>query len=188
MLLCASGCAMSWDAVGAIGELVGSLAVLVTLAYVAIQVRHTRAQLEVSIQQKRYDTFRELLLETLRNPELRRTYDKTGKVYSAEIQSLDELFQLAELTREEMAMFRNHQLAFWQYRIETIEQIQNLTQVQKDEFDRGIRRIYGSSPARLWYETVRKNGSNPEAVKYIDAVLAQGALPGLYQVSDEAGT
>ena len=33
---------MNWDAIGAVGELVGALAVLVTLIYLAIQVRHTR--------------------------------------------------------------------------------------------------------------------------------------------------
>ena len=33
---------MNWDAIGAIGEIIGALAVLVTLIYLAIQVRHTR--------------------------------------------------------------------------------------------------------------------------------------------------
>lgn len=37
---------MNWDAIGAIGELVGSLAVLLTLIYLAIQVRHSRHLLE----------------------------------------------------------------------------------------------------------------------------------------------
>ena len=33
---------MNWDAIGAVGETVGACAVLVTLIYLAIQVRHTR--------------------------------------------------------------------------------------------------------------------------------------------------
>ena len=37
---------MNWDAVGAVAELLGSLAVLATLAYLAVQVRHSRALLE----------------------------------------------------------------------------------------------------------------------------------------------
>ena len=37
---------MNWEAVGAVGELVGASAVLFTLVYVAIQVRHSRDLLE----------------------------------------------------------------------------------------------------------------------------------------------
>jgi hypothetical protein len=37
---------MNWDALGAIGETVGAIAVVVTLAYFAIQLRQTRKTLE----------------------------------------------------------------------------------------------------------------------------------------------
>jgi len=37
---------MDWEAIGAIGELLGATAVLATLVYVAVQVRHSRALLE----------------------------------------------------------------------------------------------------------------------------------------------
>jgi len=37
---------MNWDAVGAIGEVAGSVAVFVTLGYLAAQIRYTRRQLE----------------------------------------------------------------------------------------------------------------------------------------------
>ena len=33
---------MNWDAIGAIGELVGAFAVVLTLGYLAVQVKHTR--------------------------------------------------------------------------------------------------------------------------------------------------
>ena len=39
---------MNWDAIGAIGELVGSLAVLITLIYVAVQVRQVKNDLHIS--------------------------------------------------------------------------------------------------------------------------------------------
>ena len=37
---------MNWDALGAISEFLGALAVLATLLYLAVQVRHSRLQLE----------------------------------------------------------------------------------------------------------------------------------------------
>lgn len=36
---------MNWDAIGAVGEVVGALAVILTLAYLASQVKQTRVQL-----------------------------------------------------------------------------------------------------------------------------------------------
>ena len=33
---------MNWEAIGALGEIVGALAVVLTLAYLAIQVRHAK--------------------------------------------------------------------------------------------------------------------------------------------------
>ena len=33
---------MNWDAIGAIGELLGALAVVITLGYLALQIRHAR--------------------------------------------------------------------------------------------------------------------------------------------------
>ena len=39
---------MNWDAIGAIGELVGALAVVLTLAYLALEVRRSRLIAESS--------------------------------------------------------------------------------------------------------------------------------------------
>ena len=39
---------MDWTAVGAVGELIGALAVVVTLAYLAVQVRHSKEATEAN--------------------------------------------------------------------------------------------------------------------------------------------
>ena len=39
---------MNWDAIGAVGEIVGAIAVVLTLIYLAVQVRHSRELLEES--------------------------------------------------------------------------------------------------------------------------------------------
>ena len=36
---------MNWDAIGSIAEVIGALAVLITLAYLAVQVRQNSTQL-----------------------------------------------------------------------------------------------------------------------------------------------
>ena len=50
---------MSWDAIGAIGEMIGSFAVLVTLVYVAIQVRVARSETARAISRSRSDDLRD---------------------------------------------------------------------------------------------------------------------------------
>ncbi|MEM7079522.1 MAG: hypothetical protein AAF513_12925 [Pseudomonadota bacterium] len=41
---------MSWEALGALAELVGALAVIVSIVYLAAQVRHTRRQLMAQVE------------------------------------------------------------------------------------------------------------------------------------------
>ena len=39
---------MNWDAIGAVGEIIGALAVVVTLAYLAVQIRASTRETEVN--------------------------------------------------------------------------------------------------------------------------------------------
>ena len=53
---------MNWEEVGAIGQVLGSIAVFVTLGYLAVQVRHARGGLRRSIRQGRGEALRDLNL------------------------------------------------------------------------------------------------------------------------------
>ncbi|MGI9328971.1 MAG: hypothetical protein ACR2PZ_27385 [Pseudomonadales bacterium] len=41
---------MNWDAIGAIAELLGAIAVIISIIYLAAQVRHTRLQLQAQAE------------------------------------------------------------------------------------------------------------------------------------------
>lgn len=47
---------MNWEAAGGIGELTGAMAVVVTLVYLAIQVRHSKDALDVNSRETRAAT------------------------------------------------------------------------------------------------------------------------------------
>ena len=53
---------MNWDAIGAIGQVLGSIAVLVTLGYLAIQVGHARREVQRSVSQNRTENFLQLTM------------------------------------------------------------------------------------------------------------------------------
>ena len=68
---------MNWDAIGAVGELLGALVVVVTLGYLAIQIRQNTAQQKreetVSIQRGQNE-----ILSQLSDPIMMRSYAMTA--------------------------------------------------------------------------------------------------------------
>jgi hypothetical protein len=55
---------MDWNAIGAIGQMVGSVAVLVTLVYLAAQVRLAREEVRRAASRTRADSLREMVVAT----------------------------------------------------------------------------------------------------------------------------
>jgi len=47
---------MNWEEVGAIGQVLGSIAVFITLGYLAVQLRHARAEMQRSPSQPTNDS------------------------------------------------------------------------------------------------------------------------------------
>ena len=65
------------------------------------------------------------------------------------------------------------ELAEWQYHAQVIAYIDELAPGDRVQFDSVIRSGYGTDLlTRLWYETLKK-GLNPDAVRYVDNLLAQ---------------
>ena len=61
---------MNWEEVGAVGQVLGSIAVLVTLVYLSIEVRHARQEMRRSIALGRATSGRELCLSRVTSERL----------------------------------------------------------------------------------------------------------------------
>ena len=61
---------MNWDALGAIGEIIGAIAVLITLAYVALQIRQNTAALRSTATQGAHDQVGDIYRSLSTDPEL----------------------------------------------------------------------------------------------------------------------
>ena len=61
---------MNWTALGAIGEVIAALAVLITLVYLAVQVRQAKAALHISSFQEANRLMNEATLALATSPEL----------------------------------------------------------------------------------------------------------------------
>jgi hypothetical protein len=69
---------MRWEAISAVADLVAAIAVLVTLVYIAIQVRQAKDQINLSGQRHRADAAREVLSSISDSPYLAPIFEKLG--------------------------------------------------------------------------------------------------------------
>jgi len=74
---------MNWDAVSAIGEVVGAVAVLVTLVYLAKQIQNNTREVRAENIQKVTDSFNAVNLTIFENDEVAELWLKGLKDYSS---------------------------------------------------------------------------------------------------------
>ena len=61
---------MNWEAIGAVGEIVGALAVVASLLYLAIQIRHSRKESQAASRDSMARMTTDILLRVSENPDL----------------------------------------------------------------------------------------------------------------------
>ena len=165
---------MNWDAIGAIGQMLGSLAVFVTLAYLSIQTRQTERTLRRSINQNRAEGASQLFMHMFNNERFSNalsTMDKNWPRPPAPI--ITTMVQRGGVSEPDAYMVHFHFHAWWQYRAQIIADIDELSEASRFGFDAACRIHYAPDTYQgVWYEN-QKGFLNPEAVRYIDNLLAQ---------------
>src|SRR5262245_51448818 len=93
--------------------MLGSIAVLVTIVYLAIQVRHARAQLVRSERQIRFSSLREVFLAQATNPELAAAMHKANRSLGFGSSPTTKLMIDAGLTETEALQANQMAWAVW---------------------------------------------------------------------------
>jgi hypothetical protein len=152
---------VSWEAVAAIAQILGSLAVLVTLVYLAAQVKHARIDMRRSLSHARATDERlgDLLV---------RAGTRLGDVPSP-FRAM--LMERAGLTDEEAAAIEFFMIALWQTRVETISFIDELPPGERAEFEARLMQFSTSHLFAAWYRLTPN--LNPDAVRFIDEIHAR---------------
>ena len=65
---------MNWQAIGAIGEVIGGAGVMFTLLYLAVQVRHNTAEMKATASESIAYNLREWLRPMIEDPEISRIF------------------------------------------------------------------------------------------------------------------
>ena len=162
---------MSIMELGALGEFLGSIAVLATLVYLAVQIRQNTRSMEDSKKlalaqtyQMRADALQMMLVQAADSEHIGPIITKlTGLGYPEDIGALD------ELTREERGRFRMWQIAqqthwdnmYFQYQQGFIDE-----EYYRDSFRERVRRL---APA---WEVLNLAGGRRTFNEEIEAILA----------------
>jgi hypothetical protein len=170
---------MNWEEVGAIGQVLGSVAVFITLVYLSVQFNHARQETRRLINQGRLEGLREIIHMRLSDKTLSDLNSKAHAGLGGEPHEfVQELMNRTNLTLDECWRLHLEQMVWWQYRTQVIRYIHELGPSERVDFDTTIRRFYradgGRQPvAALWFEYSRPLLNDPDAVRYIDNLLAQ---------------
>lgn len=97
---------LDWDAVGALGEVVGAVGVILTLGYLAVQIRQNSKNVRSNTRQSVSTVQTDLGVRIAGDPELRRAYRRwvwnTGEPENEDEKLLSEM-----LIRSTLRMFEN---------------------------------------------------------------------------------
>ncbi len=165
---------MNWDAIGAIGDFVGGAAVIVTLGYLAVQVRHARSEARRALSQGRQQSVRDLFLLNV-DERINRAATKASVALRFEPSPFTKLMmEQAGLTRDEANLLFWSHLSWWSYRISIIPHVDELPTIDRAEFEAAVKRAYGAPGIpRVFYEAQIKPFAPPDAVRYVDSLLAK---------------
>ena len=105
--------------------------------------------------------------------EFRRAFLKANAVLGAQpFPAVAALMEQAAVTEETAFRLMSTELSWWNFRVQVIPYIDELPPMERTFFERGCR-IYGQpGVARVVYEAMKPT-YHPDAVRYIDSVLAQ---------------
>ena len=167
---------MNWEEVGAIGQILGSLAVFVTIGFLAIQVRHSETESQRAMERIRRERGQQFL--TLATDErLAAIHVKANKALGG---MTAPYFVAASkelgLTEVEAYSLFLKQLARWNLHAYSILDVDELRPRDRAQLDRGLDSTWSEPAFRFWYQHL-KTTLHANAVRYVDNLLAHSSTP-----------
>lgn len=149
---------LNWAAIGALGEMLGALAVVISVLYLASQVRRQIRETQLAAIHEVSEGFRDGIAATFMDPHLSRVF----------IAGKDDAMQLDESERIQFLAFvqRNYRVwedAFYQYRAGRLPQ--PLWESMEKQYSALL-----NWPGVQWVWEIRRDFYTPEFRAYVDNV------------------
>jgi hypothetical protein len=128
---------MSWEAIGAMGSLLGAISVLLTLLYLAKQIKENSKLLTTSVYQTAVDGYNEMASMFLENPELARNLLMDKPVQLSEVDAYKLNLILRVYLNQGLKLFKLYEAGIfpeedWLLRAAEIKQVINQTDFSRD--------------------------------------------------------
>ena len=152
---------MNWEALGAIGEIVGAVVVVATLGYLAIQIRQNTHTVRVAAEASQQELGSDFRGHIIDNAEV-------ASIYLRGLQDYDSLAE-GDQVRFRMLMFT----AFMSYQYRFVHQSHNLMDPELAERGDNILRYYLALPGiRQWWGTAQARFT-PGFAKHVAALMQE---------------
>ena len=145
---------MNWEAIGAIGEIIGALAVFVTLVYLAIQIRQNTKAIQAAANQGTIDRETNALVQMINYPDILLSITRP-ELSDEEVVKLYAYLSLN---------IRNHEHYWGQYRIGAID----LSTLER--YESSLKAVLSYERTRNWWKN-QTSISNPDFRKRIDSLI-----------------
>ena len=159
---------MNWDAVGAIAELIGSLVILVTLIYLAVQVKYARLTATDANRNGRVVGIRDLNGNLVTNAEARASWNKAmGPVQKALINDIADSLNL-EFDEASIVVLQG-----WNWMFTHWAQYRSVKSAEDEAELKNIVSVwYGENPMRaLIGNPIFRNSFDSEFVAFVHEVI-----------------
>ena len=156
---------MNWNELGAIGEMVGAVTVVVTLVYLALQIRQHTSAIQSSSFQANTDALNFINMTIASDPELLRVV--SSKPESLEDLSPEDFYRYSYVL---LSLFRVRETAFYQ-------QNEGTTALQswvREEIT--LKKNLESAAARHWWKSIGF-GFAPEFKEFVDQIVEEIERP-----------
>ena len=134
---------MSWEAIGAMGSLLGALSVLLTLLYLAKQIKENSKLLTTSVYQTAVDGYNEMASMFLENPELARNLlmDKPAQLGEVDAYKLNLILRV--YLNQGLKLFKLYEAGIfpkedWLLRAAEVKQVINQTAFSREFVENNI--------------------------------------------------
>ena len=134
---------MSWEAIGAMGSLLGAISVLLTLLYLAKQIKENSKLLTTSVYQTAVDGYNEIASMFLENPELARNLllDKPAQLSEVDAYKLNLILRV--YLNQGLKLFKLYEAGIfpeedWLLRAAEVKQVINQTDFSREFVENNI--------------------------------------------------
>ena len=160
---------MSIMELGALGEFFGVFALVATLIYLSIQVRHAKNESVNAVREARATGVRELSMGIATSDGLSAAMTKAIEATSSPHRFEAEMMSRGLDLQEAHRVFRFF-LAQWRLHL---TQYQTTEGAQRSAHDGVLRIVYSNGPGRLFWDNIQGQTESPSFIEHVNRLIAE---------------